>query len=655
MTEDFRSPRQLRRLFQSPILAPAGCEEPRGPRPESSTYAASRHCFPVAFPFPFPFASGPFVIGAILLVGAILLLGAILLGGAILPAELLLAEEAPGISGKVDFDVAQGEVRIPCAFARATRILEVFACHTSGPTHETVLAFEATGPAIYRALVAVGCRPSTFWNATSPEDFQRNQGDRLIAIVRWNTKEGITERAAEELLTDGDTGFPMLVRGFSFGARAAFHVEAPGRGPVPEDEEPEEPIEPADADPAAIQKAKERAETAKKNAADARATGVPVGVEISLGALLRQTQPHTLLSHPTASRALQPWVLPPSLDLRVVSGHQELAENETPATLILRRVKKETELVSFARAAAERRGLREAGPVYDKLAGIAAEIDGLKTKYVELVQALHAALDAAQKNSESPDAKAVGERVKGELLRGQWLCARIEERYLAMYSLEEGFKADWIEAQKDIPPETKDEAVMLVRAGFRFEPLLAEKRVELAALDLPDAKLPDGEKALRRRLISRQMEALELERGVELLRSSVTALTAKVASSKDDPYVQRLWQEDLLQARNEARKTAAQLGLARCDVRELDATIQGAWGAQREVVEKERASFRQELEKTGLRDKLLEVLRDSRWNEGDLESNDPQRKADATKKIEQLRAARKELEASLRKLGEAVD
>ena len=73
------------------------------------------------------------------------------------------------------------------------------------------------------------------------------------------------------------------------------------------------------------------------------------------------------------------------------------------------------------------------------------------------------------------------------------------------------------------------------------------------------------------------------------------------------------------------------------------------------MVEKERASFRQELEKTGLRDKLLEVLRDSRWNEGDLESNDPQRKADATKKIEQLRAARKELEDSLRKLGEAVD
>ena len=65
-------------------------------------------------------------------------------------------KETKGPAPPLEIDRDRGEVRFPCRFVNPTRVLEVFACHRTGPTHETVIEFDVTGPAIYRAVVEIG-------------------------------------------------------------------------------------------------------------------------------------------------------------------------------------------------------------------------------------------------------------------------------------------------------------------------------------------------------------------------------------------------------------------------------------------------------------------------------------------------------------------
>ena len=139
------------------------------------------------------------------------------------PAEPTAEEEAARLADEkanqaVVTDKEKAEVRVPCRFVNPTRQIEVFACHNMGPTHETVVEFDATGGRILAALQEIGCRSTSYWNGTSPGDFLRNQGDRVLVLVRWSHKGKKNELPAEAMLTDGETGFASFVRGFSFSA-----------------------------------------------------------------------------------------------------------------------------------------------------------------------------------------------------------------------------------------------------------------------------------------------------------------------------------------------------------------------------------------------------------------------------------------------------
>ena len=81
-----------------------------------------------------------------------------------LPTRCVEKEQDPS---RIQIDIEAGEVSIPCLFVNPTQRLEVFACHNSGPTHETVLAFREIGEDIYTALLELGFRsPDSFWNVT---------------------------------------------------------------------------------------------------------------------------------------------------------------------------------------------------------------------------------------------------------------------------------------------------------------------------------------------------------------------------------------------------------------------------------------------------------------------------------------------------------
>ncbi|HVR73081.1 MAG TPA: YdjY domain-containing protein, partial [Planctomycetota bacterium] len=208
------------------------------------------------------------------------------------------ATSAPAAHG-IEVDLERLEIRFPCRFVNPTQLLEVFACHQRGPTHETLVAFDAPGPAIYAGLLRLGCRSASYWNGTSPRDFEKNQGDRLLVLVRWKLHGVEHEQPAEGMLLEGETGFPMPVRGFSFGARGAFRVD------VPAERAPGEETEDAQGT-GADGEAKNESDADAAEARLERTSGVPIAVEISLGASVRQSVPHSLLSHPTSSARMNP-------------------------------------------------------------------------------------------------------------------------------------------------------------------------------------------------------------------------------------------------------------------------------------------------------------------------------------------------------------
>ncbi|MBI4606410.1 MAG: hypothetical protein HY721_30975 [Planctomycetes bacterium] len=550
----------------------------------------------------------------------------------------------------VEVDRVAGEVRFPCWFVNPTRTLEVFACHRRGPAHETVVAFDATGPAIYRALLELGCRTASYWNGAGPDGFVKSQGDRLLVVVRWEHRGERHERLAEEMLTEGAIELPMLVRGFSFGARGAFKVVEPeGAAPGEPGDREGEP----DA-PGARAEGGERARPAE----DWRATGVPVEVEISLGASVRQRPSHPLITHPTGSARMQPWMLEPVLDTGVVADHRELVEKAVPATLVIRRVRSEADLVEVARAAALRRGLPDSERLYDALAPIAREVDALKRDYEGLLAEIRKVLEAGAAIEKLPERERLeaAERAKGLLFRGRWLAQRIEERYLSMYALEEERKAAWVEAHEEIPPEARDEARVLV-SGYRFEPALARLEVQAAALDLPGAEGTAPERALRHRALEKELEIVRLERSRTIAAANLRYYEGKVREMRErkDAYVERLFEEDRARAEVELRRQEARSRLARTELAEIQGLLDGSWDAAREKALEERRTAQAELEALELEDQLLETLEEVRWAEGDLESGDAPRAAEAGKRLKALREKEAELRAKVREARQAAE
>lgn len=583
-----------------------------------------------------------------------LILALLGLYGSSAPAQLPPPEEPPAparaqAGGKVEVDAARGEVRVPCAFVNPSQLLEVFACHETGPTHETVLKFAATGPELHAALLSIGLHDASYWNGTSPNDFEKTQGDRVLVFVRWREGDALREVPAEGLLLEGQTGYPFPVRGFSFGARGGFRVQGPEPPPVA---------------PAPGGKAKDVGPGGEVGEAEAGdlplepdtdEAGEPLSVEISLGAALRRTSPHSLLTHPTSSARLNAWMLPPTLDTKVVGDHRKLVEEATPATLIIRRAASEEEIVTLARKTQLARGLPGADALYDRVLPLAREIDSLKSEYQELLsqgrgllEALKAAGDDTQERKEN------AQKALALLRRGRILAQRIEERYLSVFALEEAHKAAWLASAKDIPEEVLDEALVFARSGIPYEPRLAAKELELAILEGEDAGAATGELGLKRQKVVREIDALQLEREIELARASLAFYVRRVEASKTDLYIARLFEEDRRRAALSVDRLQAESERAALDISELSGLLDGTWESRRERVVAAREGARDRLDTLDLQSKLLDVEVEMRWTENSLESRRESEREEAARKMETLKAQKRGLELQLAKKGGAL-
>ena len=508
----------------------------------------------------------------------------------------------PAVDPRIEIDRERGEIRFACRFVNPSRVLEVFGCHETGPSHETVVEFSARGPEIYDALLAIGCRNASWWNGASPDDFDRNQGDRLIVLVRWESGGTTREHAAEDMLTDGETGFPAFIRGFSFGAR----TPAAGKG-------------------------------------------IPRAVEITLGGTNRQRAVYSVLAHPTSLPRLRRWMLPPYLDTRVVTDHRELIEKGAPATLIIRKVKSEEELLEFGREAARRRGLTERAALYEKLLSIAREIDRLKAEYEKLLGEMRSLLASPVETAGEPEKKERARSGYALLARGRSLCARIQERYLALYTLEEAHKAGWIEQAKDIPEEERSWALLYARSCFPFEARIAAKEVEMARL-AGDESLGPADRRILEQAIEKDIEALDLER-LRLIKEFEREDARRRAKELDpaDAYTRRLFEEDILRARSAIAAADANARLAALAARELRAMLRPESEEDRKSRLLETEAARKALALAELEGKLVDVLEETRWSEGDAEGPDPERKTKARANLEELRKKKAELEEEIRR------
>jgi hypothetical protein len=553
----------------------------------------------------------------------------------------------------VTVDRERREVRFPCRFVNPTQLIEVFGCHSSGPTHETVVEYDVSGPELYRALLAIGCRPASYWNATSPHDFFKNRGDRLLLVVRWKEDSEEKEYPAEGMLLDGEMGFPAFVRGFSFAARS--RPVATPRPSLPAEEgdresgaKEEGAARPPGADGAA---AAEGAPPGSKPAGPE--SEVPEAVEITLGATNRQSHIYSLLLHPTGLPRLQRFALPPAVNKSVVRNLEKLIAEGIPATLIIRRVASEVDLLASARATDAARGLTERLALHEKLLPLASEIDALKREYEGLIAELQGIVQRGE-SKETPPEEAAGlaRRSLGLLARGRWLCARIESLYLALQAREEEHKLAWLGTQGALPAEVREEAEALARHGVLVEAAIARKEEEIAALKLPGAPADAGD--YQAQALGHEIEALELERGRGFTEDGLRRVARRLKDA-DDPYIRALFEEDRLRAGWQLRMLDARARHNRTLIDECRARHDGSWEGKSAAVLKERARADQELKALGIEDELLKNMEEMRWMQSDAESEFPERRAEAQEKLKDLRARQRLLEEELEKARKEIE
>ena len=565
-------------------------------------------------------------------------------------------DEAPGNEpGRITVDRSRGEVRLPCRFVNPTRQLEVFACHVSGPTHETVLEFDAGGPELTAALKAIGCRSADFWNASSSGDFARNQGDRVLVLVRWTYRGVARELPAEAMLIDGPTGFASFVRGFSFSA-----VVAPGAPEPPRDVADDLPggEDPPGGDPGTTPSPSRRP-----------GVRIPRAVEITLGATTRRNAIFSLLSHPTTldgaaarpepgrqpSRSLQPWSFPPVVHPRTVPHLEELVEKKVPATLIFRRVESEHALLRYVRSMASLRQLDDRLPLYQRLEPIVQEIDALKAAVLEVSAAIDRLLDTRLNHLPSTAHPDYAFHAEALQRTGRWYNARMQQLFFEMYVEQDRFRLAWIERQP--PSESAEDTEGIVPRvveiardsfdnGLRFEPLIAAKETDLA------------EHEVRELLLRGQVMDLELGRYLALGKGRVREIERRReqldAGDPGDLYVLRLLDEDTVRIGNERFILGSRRAHLAALAELVGAHLNGSWSDREPCIEARLKLADAELSRAKLQNDLLTTLESIRWDEGDSDDGEDGVTPREKKARDRLGGLRKE-EKALRVTLDAVD
>ena len=562
------------------------------------------------------------------------------------------------ITAEFKVDRERGEVLIPCRFVNPSRLLEVFACHNTGPAHETVVEFDESGKRICEALQEIGCRPAGSWNATSRGDFLQNQGDRVVALLAWKDGETIREYAAEAVLLDGDNGFPAFVRGFSFGTRAPGARQPAAEAGASSDADSETPTRNIDGQPGGEDgndAGNDDAQTQPAADSTARAPlsncdAVPEGVELTLGASNRQSPAFSLLSHPTNLPRWKRWALAPIVSPAVVGELAPLIEAKAPAMLVLRRVRREVDIIALDKRMAEARGLSERLPLCAELTPLAEQVDVLKSEYLANADALR---ELVERGTATDVGESEGQRLQGEVVdrlrRGRTLAARIEDGYWRIYDRQEAYRLSWLKKQPDMDIDVRREAEVMGEFGVRIEARLVTKDLELTELRVQGGQIADAESLL---LAERKSIALERDSGIS--EANLVYVEDRIRTAEVD-YIKQLFIEDRHIVEADILRLTGEQRLAKTLIRHLQAKRDGNFDAIEDEIAEARQRGRQEVTLGKLFKERAELMINLRHTRSDLEAEltDEERR-ETEERLQELEAEERVLNEKIKAAQEGL-
>jgi len=455
------------------------------------------------------------------------------------------ADEGEGkkISRKVEVDRERGEVRIHAWFVQPTRVLEVFACHESGPVWETVLAFDAGGEEIYEALRAVGFRGPEYWNLGSGNDLRLVGGDRAVIWLRWEVGRQVREIPAEDILLAEGTGEPLFVRGFSFAAKRVLLGDPPK-------------------------------------------LAIPTAVEFTIGGTSRQGAVFSMLYHANDLAEMVNWLPAPEVNMKMIPETSLGAK--APCTLIIRRLKREQDLVELAlrlESSPERRAVREIQRP------IAIRIDSLKGQFREATEKIRATLEVHESRTDMSEGERIliFRRTRTEVAHRNRLAHEIREQYLRLWDCEENHKYRKLKNDPHLDSDRKAWVEMAYRNGFRFELAIAEKRREIAALAEDDAGGSVEQRGLLQKALLKEIEVIQQERERRWGKFRLEVETRpklKSLDPREDVYLIRLFREQELRDLASMRKFRAEVESGWTEARRLRAQAKGTLEGIRGEIEK---------------------------------------------------------------------
>jgi len=513
----------------------------------------------------------------------------------------------PLIASGVVADAEKQEVRFPARFVNPSRNLEVFACHENGPTHETVLSFEAEGKEIHRALREVGFRGVEFWNATSPEDLKLTGGDRALVWLRWEWKGRSQEYLAEEVLAEEGTGLPFFCRGFTFSAH--------GRKDAPS------------------------------------SSSIPRAVELTIGGTSRQSASYSMLYHPNDLAVLVNWTPPAEVGAKRIPDLPALVESNPPCTLIIRRLRTEREFIDLLldrETDSKRRTVRE------NQRPLASAIDERKGRFESLVHELQRAIAEGEtkKSLSTEESRSIATRIQGLTERGRALAEEIRGLYLDLWDLEERHRlveAGDLKSLDDFQRGWHSEAY---RSGFQFERLLSARRREAAQLfesgDLDPVRRED-----LRRAIEAEMESLEAERERRWARFKLqmdVRPRLKALDPREDEYIASLFREEEARILADMRALRARTELANLQAVERRARSAGRWPQEEKTVLQTRALSEMRQTLAAAERTRVDHLEQIRWAKNPLGNPDPVGEKAKDDEVRRLQGAMIETEKRIQDL-----
>jgi hypothetical protein len=508
-------------------------------------------------------------------------------------------------------DRERQELSIPCLFVNPRQRLEVFACHRSGPLHETVVAFSAEGEALYKACGEIGLRsPDRFWDAVGENSVRRTLGDRVLVFLRWERGGQRFFVPAEALLRESDTGFRPWVRGFSFTL-----------GP--------------------------------RRLRDGSAEKVPPAVEFTIGDPHRQGSVTSIFFHPNDLEAVTPWMAFLETDPEALPELAELVDAAAPCTLVVRRVRGEEDLLAQAKAFEKDPKRSE---LLDRLLPKARRIDEIKARHEARLSEIRALLDRGlEAETLSAEARAgVAAKLEPLVREGELEALRLHLTYLEYFDLQEAFRAESIASNAGLDPRLRALATLRYRQGFAYEP-------KLAAIDVAVAELRSKAPALGERdawlveAFDADKQRLDRERIVHWAEFELQEVRLRLDEFKaaKDEFRVELFAEDEKRIGADLRRLRGEIAALQSVSEEKRLRAGGDWEAKQGPVLDRRAWAEKQIELADLDLKLIEALQELRWLRNDdaphaAGADDPQARRQTLEKTA------RELEARIGDLKKAL-